>query len=87
MKFPTRIGEVMKKQKVVKGFVVRREWTEKDPNRADRIIKHRADVGRLYHSREAAMTLLGLVQKDHPDRTLWVHERTGVDGLNHPLPA
>jgi hypothetical protein len=86
VKFPTRIGEIMKKQKVVKGFVVRREWTEKDPNREGRVIKHRADVGRVYASRDAATVLLAMVQKEHPEWTLWVHERTGIDGLNHPFP-
>jgi len=73
-----------KAPKVIKGFVVKREWFEEDPT-SKRMVKHRKEIGRIYHSKEAAQTLMGMLVKEHPDWTLYVHEKTGQDGLTHAM--
>lgn len=81
-----RLGIVMDRQKVCKGYVVKREYLEEDPS-TKKMVKHRVEIGRMYASRDAAVTLMEMVKKEHPDWTLYIHEKMGYDGLSHAVPA
>lgn len=66
-------------QKVVTGYVVKRETIEEvdDPKRAGQKVKvkRRVDISRVYHSIDAAKTFLEMCQKQWPDGDFYVHER------------
>lgn len=68
--------------RVCKGYIVKREWFEEDPS-TKKQVKHRKEIGRIYHSRNAAETLMALLKKQNPDWVLYVHEKMGQDGLSH----
>ena len=76
-----------KANKVVKGYVVRRETIEerddlKHPGQKVRV-KVRKDISRLYHAISAAETFLEMCRKTWPDGDFYIHEKSGVDGLTH----
>lgn len=66
------------KTKVVSGFVVKREYWEKDQT-SGVAVKRRTQVSRVYHSRDAAETLMALLKKEHPDDDYYVSEKEKPD--------
>jgi hypothetical protein len=76
-----------KPNKVVKGYVVKRETIEEidDPKRPGNKIKkkRRVEISRLFHAIGAAETFLAMCRKEWPDGDFFIHEKTGVDGLTH----
>ena len=66
-------------RKAVSGFVVKREYWDTDPQRPQVRIKKRVEVSRIYHSRDAAVTLMELLKKQNPDRDYYVHEKNRRD--------
>jgi hypothetical protein len=65
--------------KEVTGYIVKRElWEEvPDPKRYGQTIKlkRRVEVGRVYHSLDAAKTLMEMLKKAHPDGDFYIHEK------------
>lgn len=69
----------MSKQiKVVSGFVVKHEYWEKDQTTGV-AVKKRIEVSRVFHSRDAAETLLAMLKKEYPDRDYYVSEKNKRD--------
>lgn len=62
----------------VVGFVVREEYWEDDPKKGGRI-KRRRTVSRVFHSRDAAITMCAFLRRNFPSRDYYVHEKTGFD--------
>lgn len=63
-------------KKIVVGFCVKREYFTQDETNPEVRHKHRVQLGRVYHSKDAAQTLMGLFKKENPEWTLYVHEKT-----------
>lgn len=64
--------------RIVSGFVVKVEYWEEDETTKKRV-KHRREVSRIYHSRDAAEVCKQLLQKQNPDRVYYVHEKNKRD--------
>jgi hypothetical protein len=65
-------------KRTVSGFVVKREYFEEDSTTKTRS-KHRVEVSRVFHSMDAAQTLMRLLKKEHPDWELYIHEKNKRD--------
>ena len=67
--------------KAVAGFVVKKEYWE--INAAHVRVKHREVVSRVYHSRDAAVTLRNLLYERNkdPDVFYYVHEKGKSDNV------
>lgn len=68
--------------KAVSGFVVKKEYFEDDKTTGVRV-KHRDEVSRVYHSRDAALTLRNLLQEKNTDADVhfYVHEKGKNDNV------
>jgi hypothetical protein len=71
------------RRRSVSGFVVKREYWETKPGTHLRV-KHREEVSRLYHSRDAALTLMALLQQHNPERAneYYIHEKNRGDDVD-----
>lgn len=73
--------------KVVKGYVVKRETIEEfpDPKHAGQMLKRkkRVEISRVYHAISAAQTFMEIAKRSNPEWDLFIHEKSGVDGLTH----
>jgi hypothetical protein len=72
----------VKLNKVVKGYVVKRETMVKDEE-TGATRKVRTEISRVYHAISAAETFLAMCKKQWPDQDFYIHEKAGVDGLVH----
>lgn len=70
-------------RKVVSGFVIKLETQETDPT-THTTVKKRVEVSRVYHSREAAETLLAMMKKAYPNRDYYLSEKNKRDD-NAPI--
>lgn len=68
--------------KVCTGYVVKREYFEEDKT-TKKMVKHRKEIGRVFHAKSAAEDLLTMLKKQNPDWTLYIHEKMKADGLSH----
>ena len=64
--------------RTVVGFVVKVEYFEEDALTKTRT-KHRREVSRVYHSRDAAEVCKEMFQKQNPERHYYVHEKGTQD--------
>jgi hypothetical protein len=69
----------MSSKKEVTGYIVKREmWVEEpDPKRYGKMLKlkKRVEVGRVYHSLDAAKTLMEMLKKEYADGDFYIHEK------------
>lgn len=65
-------------KKIVSGFVVKREYWEKDQTTGT-AVKRRIEVSRTFHSRDAADTMLALLKKEYPEHDYYVSEKNKRD--------
>jgi uncharacterized protein YebE (UPF0316 family) len=68
------------RRKSVSGFVVKKEVYEIDPKTHVRT-KHRSVVSRVYHSRDAAETLMKLLKERNPETDYYIHEANRSDDV------